>query len=206
MQLLTGYCLLVSGYQSHVYTMDDKNPEPGYLVPNTTRGHEAGAYLSFIIEHYDDLPDYTFFIHGSDVQWHNEPTALTQSAIRSLRFEAVDVRGYTNLRCLQEPGCPDSLNPRNPKPVDDKYAYVREAFLPDLYAELLHVPLAKVPSGVGHMCCGQFVVTRDRIRQRPSRDYEQILHWIAYTTFTDDYGIGWSIEKLWHVLFGMSAV
>ena len=186
--------------------MDPEDPEPGFLIPNTTRGHEAGAYLSFITEHYDDLADYTFFVHASEVQWHNDASAQTQTSIKSFRFEAVDAMGYANLRCIQQPGCPDSLNPIDPKPVDAEYAYVREAFLPHLYAELLHVPLAEVPTQIGHMCCGQFVVSRERIRQRPKRHYEQILHWVTYTTFTDNYGIGWSIEKLWHILFGMEAV
>lgn len=36
-------------------------------TPNV--GREAPAYLSWIIEHYDNLPDRTVFIHGHRTSW-----------------------------------------------------------------------------------------------------------------------------------------
>lgn len=35
------------------------------------RGREAASYLSFIITHYYDLPEYMVFIHGDRYQTHN---------------------------------------------------------------------------------------------------------------------------------------
>jgi hypothetical protein len=42
----------------------DENPEEGYLVPIAHVGREVSAYLSYIIDRYDDLPACNIFIHG----------------------------------------------------------------------------------------------------------------------------------------------
>lgn len=45
------------------YIVDEPNPSDGYRVP-VNQGREAMAYLTYIIEHYDKLPDYIVFVHG----------------------------------------------------------------------------------------------------------------------------------------------
>lgn len=188
-----------------VYTMDPQ-PEEGFLLPHTTMGHEAAAYLTYIVTNYDQLPPYTIFVHANDDQWHNELFGpKTTTALRFLRYESVDANGFVNLRCTGIPGCPNTLIPVHREPVDDEYAYVSDKFF-ELYSYLLQVPMDQVPQVVGHLCCGQFVVTRNQIRSRPREDYERILTWAATTDFTDSYGIGWTIEKIWHVLFGREPV
>ncbi|KAF3398804.1 hypothetical protein DPV78_006195 [Talaromyces pinophilus] len=188
-----------------VYTMDPE-PEEGFLLPHTTMGHEAAAYLTYIVTNYDQLPPYTIFVHANDDQWHNELFGpKTTTALRFLRYESVDANGFVNLRCTGIPGCPNTLIPVHREPVDDEYAYVSDKFF-ELYSYLLQVPMDQVPQVVGHLCCGQFVVTRNQIRSRPREDYERILTWAATTDFTDSYGIGWTIEKIWHVLFGREPV
>ncbi|CRG92031.1 hypothetical protein PISL3812_09086 [Talaromyces islandicus] len=193
------------GCTPFVYSMEP-DPEEGLLVPATTQGHEAAAYLTYIIQYYDSLPPYNIFVHANDDQWHNELFGpKTSTALRFLRYDSVDANGFVNLRCTGIPGCPNTLVPIHREPVDDEYAYVNDAFF-QLYSHLLQVPMDQVPERVGHLCCGQFVLTRERIRARPREDYERILNWAANTDFTDSYGIGWTIEKIWHVLFGMEPV
>lgn len=63
-----------------------------------------------------------------------------------------------------------------------------------------------MPGEIGNVCCGQFAVSRERIRARPKEDYVRILDWAATTELTDDFGVGWVMEKLWHIVFGMDAV
>lgn len=183
----------------------DPEPEERFLVPRTIKGHESGAYLTYLVDNYDNLPPYSIFIHANDEQWHNDPGPKTKTALRFLRYEAVDAKGYVNLRCTSIPGCPNTLIPVKWEPVDYEYHYVSEKFL-ELYSYLLQVPMEQVPKVVGHTCCSQFAVSREQVHARPKSDYEHILNWVMTTDFTDDYGIGWTLEKLWHVLFGRPAV
>ncbi|KAE8352226.1 hypothetical protein BDV28DRAFT_135553 [Aspergillus coremiiformis] len=191
------------GCTPYIYTTDEI-PEEDYLHPRTLKGHEAAAYLTYIVDHYDHLSPFTIFIHGKDEHWHNDAAGpKTSNVLLNLRFEAARAYGYVNLRCLAVPGCPDSLHPAVNQKTDLEYHQLVEDF-PQIYYELFGE--SDAPSQVGHQCCGQFIVTRDRIRQRPRSDYERLLHWVGNTTRTDSYGIGWTLEKLWHIIFGMNAV
>ncbi|PYH76645.1 hypothetical protein BO82DRAFT_358969 [Aspergillus uvarum CBS 121591] len=188
-----------------VYTTD-ANPAPHLLTPRTIRGREATAYLSFIIDYYDRLPSYTFFVHSDHDQWHNDLFGPnTGPILRNLRLEAVDARGYLNLRCEHEPGCPTSVQPWSPSNLDKQNRDIR-AYFAEVYQILFDVPADQVPEQIGNVCCAQFAVSRARILQRPRSDYERMLRWADETKLTDSFGVGWVFEKIWHIIFGMEAI
>ncbi|KAJ5129091.1 hypothetical protein N7526_007257 [Penicillium atrosanguineum] len=203
---LLDYCHeRVSGNTPFIYTTE-KTPEPGLLVPSTLRGRESPAYLSYVVDFYDRLPDYSVFVHAYPEQWHNDLFGpLTHNTLRNIRFESVDAHGYVNLRCQQNPGCPSAVHPLNPTQADIDNHDIR-AYFSDAYQQIFNVSVDKVPGEIGNVCCAQFAVSRDRIRARPKEDYQRILDWAATTKLTDDFGIGWVLEKLWHIIFGMDAV
>ena len=175
-------------------------------MPYSRRGHEASVYLSYIVDNYDNLAPYTIFLHGRSEHWHNDVAgAKTQDNLKNLRFEAVYLKGYANLRCMNVPGCPSTLHQLHPVGIDLDYEYMINQ-MPRLFWELFRVHPENVPQDIGHQCCAQFALTRERIRERPRNDYVRVLYWIATTDMTDNYGIGWLVEKLWHILFGMPAV
>ncbi|PTU24500.1 hypothetical protein P175DRAFT_0429125, partial [Aspergillus ochraceoroseus IBT 24754] len=190
-----------------IYTTDpDPDPDLRLLIPRTIRGREAAAYLSFIVDYYDKLPPYSIFIHSNVNQWHNDLFGpLTSTALRNLRLDAVDAKGYVNLRCKHDPGCPTSVHPWSPSQVDIEGNDIR-AFFPEVYQAILNVGPEKVPDHIGNVCCGQFAVSRERIRQRPRADYERMLKWAAETDRTDSFGVGWVYEKIWHIIFGMDDI
>jgi len=183
-------------------------PEPGFLPLPTLRGREAMTYLTFIIEHYDSLPDITAFVHAGATQWHNDILgAYTTSILDNLRTESVNRLGYANLRCRPEPGCPTSVNIFEPSVEDIKSKDARFYF-PEIYMELFGVTKEQVPEHVGHTCCAQFAVSRERIRARPRKDYERMRLWITDSSVnvTDSHGVGWVFEMVWHVVFGMEPI
>lgn len=187
------------------YSMDPE-PEPGMWIPETTQGHEAGAYLSYIVEFYNDLPAYSIFIHSNEEQWHNDMFGpRTADYLRNLRFEAVDAQGFVNLRCTTAPLCPDSWHLLSPQKQDLDYMYLLD-YLPKIYAELFNTTEDAAPQRTGNLCCAQFVISRDRIRRRPRSDYERMLRWVATTDVSDNYGIGFFMEKMWHIVFGLEPV
>ncbi|KAF3402016.1 hypothetical protein F1880_009749 [Penicillium rolfsii] len=189
----------------YIYSLDE-HPDDEFLVPYSRKGHEGSAYLSYIIDNYDNLAPYTIFIHGREEQWHNDVAGPnTPNVLANLRYEAVSINGYVNLRCTNRPGCPSTIFQAHPVTIDWDYQYMIDQ-LPELLGYLLGIDPSDAPTDIGHQCCAQFAVTRERIQERPRSDYIRILEWIATTDMTDNYGIGWLIEKLWHMIFGMPAV
>lgn len=196
---------ITRNYTSIIYSMESP-PEKSAFIPHTLRGHESAAYLSYIIDFYDRLPDYSIFIHPDKDQWHNDLFGSpTSEALSNLRLAAVDSIGYVNLRCKADPGCPVSMHPLDPTPIDIENDDVR-AYMGEIYMELFQVQLKDVPRDVGGVCCGQFVVSRERIRQRPKSDYVRMIKWADETNRTHNFGVGWVFEKVWHQIFGMDAI
>lgn len=184
----------------------DTPPEENYRIPHTAVGREAAAYLSYIVDFYDTLPAYSIFIHASENQRHNDLFGpKTSEILPNLRLESVDHFGYLNLRCDTTVGCPTDVHPLNPTQTDIDAKDIR-AYFGEVYMELFQVELQDVPEHLGNVCCAQFAVSRERILQRPKSDYERMLRWADQTKLTDNFGVGWVFEKLWHVVFGMDAI
>lgn len=198
--------LMLLSWIPYIYSAS-KPPEPGYkLIPPGYRGREAITYLTFIIDYYNSLPNMTAFVHAGPVQWHNDLLGPnTGSILQNLRLETVYNKGYVNLRCKHDPGCPIGVNPLEPTDIDIKGRDIR-AYFADVYMELFDVPASQVPLHVGNVCCGQFVVSRKRILERPKEDYERMRRWALESSVTDSFGVGWVFEKIWHIIFGMDAI
>ncbi|EEH33899.1 hypothetical protein PAAG_04948 [Paracoccidioides lutzii Pb01] len=189
-----------------VYSVEN-DPAFKLHVPRN-RGREAMPYLTFIIDHYDKLPEITAFVHGTDRQWHNDDiSSYTSRILKRLRLETVRKQGYVNLRCRTDPGCnPTAINPHNPTEIDILNNDVRVKFL-DIYMHLFRMENAtEVPQELGGVCCAQFVVTRERILQRPLEDYVRMRQWILEEKSLSEFEIGWVFEKIWHVIFGQEGV
>jgi hypothetical protein len=190
-------------FRPFIYSVDS-SVEPGCLAPRSRRGRETAPYLSYVIDNYDSLPEYSIFIHAEQEQWHNDIGSKTADTLKSLRFQHINATGFMNLRCSSFPGCPIGVNPLDPSAQDIRNKDTRALFA-DIYMELFDVPRAKVPRHIGNVCCAQFAVTRARILQRPRSDYERMLRW-ADNSHEGDFGVGWVFEKLWDTVFGMNAI
>jgi len=71
------------------------------------------AYLTYVIDHYDNLPSTIVFLHahrdGFLLAWHNDaPLHDNVNAMRMLRTDFVEENGYVNLRCNWNPGCKEA--------------------------------------------------------------------------------------------------
>ncbi|KAK2845238.1 hypothetical protein FQN49_005917 [Arthroderma sp. PD_2] len=186
-----------------VYSVDNDPRYPLHTPKNV--GREAMVYLSFIIDYYDSLPEVVAFTHSTNRQWHNDIKGLkTVNILTQLQVNSVKRKGYVNLRCKWEPGCPTSLNPLNPTEIDIREQNER-AKLPEIYMDLFNVTRNNVPEHIGGVCCAQFAVTRERIRARPREDYIRMRNWALESGFTS-FGIGWVFEQVWHVVFGEEAI
>ncbi|CAG8919468.1 unnamed protein product [Penicillium salamii] len=189
-----------------IYSMS-KRREKDLLIPRSSRGREVSAYLSYILDHYDKLPPVSIFIHAGEEQRHNDLFGpKTKVVLENLRIEAVEAKGYLNLRCLHSPGCPSHVHPNNPTAIDIKNRDTR-AYLAQIYKELFGAD-KPVPDVIGGICCAQFAASRDQIRRRPKSDYERMMNWVdkGSAQLVDSYGVGWVFEVVWHIVFSMEDV
>lgn len=184
--------------QTAVYVVDD---ESATLRVPKNKGHEAMVYLTYIIDHYDTLPDTCLFFHSHKSTWHNNillnlDTAFT---IDSLSDARVAREGYFNARCHHDPGCPDWLHLDRPEEEWDLVKKTEERyFTSDLWQEL-H-PGAPFPASISQPCCAQFAVSKERIRTRPVSEYVRYREWLLNTDLEDEIS-GRIMEYTWQYIF-----
>ena len=181
-----------------IYIVDD---DSGPLRIPQNKGHEAMVYLTYIIDHYDDLPDTNLFFHPHKITWHNNillnlDTAFT---IERLSDARVAREGYFNARCHHDPGCPDWLHLDRPEAEWDLIKKTEERFFTrDLWQEL-H-PGAPFPVSISQPCCAQFAVSKDRIQAKPQAEYIRYREWLLNTELPDEIS-GRIMEYTWQYIF-----
>ncbi|EGD93733.1 hypothetical protein TESG_01266 [Trichophyton tonsurans CBS 112818] len=188
----------LAGWKANIYVADaDAASNPGLSVP-VNKGREAMAYLTYIIDRYDSLPDFMIFMHGRRYQWHNDdPIYDGASVIRKLQLQAVVKTGYAPLRCTWIPGCPVELHPL--KPVDEGPIVRQQTELAFATVFKTLFPGVEVPAEVGATCSSQFAATREQVMLRPKMDYERIRKWLVETNLPDDIS-GRIMEYMWHMI------
>ncbi|OCK77335.1 hypothetical protein K432DRAFT_334139 [Lepidopterella palustris CBS 459.81] len=189
-------------WESHIYTVDNQSFP---LHTKINKGREAMPYLTFIIDHYHNLPRTMAFLHshrgGYPAAWHNDAADYTaKSMLDRLNIDYVQENGYANLRCIHIPGCPDEIQMfRNPPEGH------RTAEHNMLGAWQILFNGTDPPSAIGAPCCAQFAVSKDQVLKRPLDDYNLYRKWLVETSLDDDTS-GRIFEYLWHIIFGKEPI
>ena len=183
-----------------IYIVDD--PQPPYIVPKN-KGHEAMAYLTYIIDHYDTLSDITMFMHGEFLTWHNNDLQDSNSAnmIKQLNSQKVFRDGYMNMRCHLDPGCPDHIHPVLPgsSSSDDTLNIPEAVIIGSAWLELFP-SFTHPPPVLSQPCCAQFAVSKTRLLSIPLSQYLSHRTWLLSTPLEDRLsGRVW--EYVWQYLF-----
>jgi hypothetical protein len=181
------------GVEKYIYVVDD--PEASLRVPKN-KGHEAMVYLTYIIDFYDALPEVSIFMHAHRYSHHNNAILDHDAAamIRNLRSEWVTRKGYVNLRCNLDPGCPTILNYHG--------TFGEDKIWKSAIVDFLHIldPGRPLPDEMSQPCCAQFAVSRERIKETSLKQYVFYRDWLLGLSGSDhDTGRTW--EYLWHYIF-----
>ncbi|KAK5136581.1 hypothetical protein LTR08_002595 [Meristemomyces frigidus] len=188
-------------YHLCVYTVDGSREERvTHLQVPANRGHEAMAYLTFLIDNFDDIPAAgTVFVHGSRWAWHNDSPEYDNAALLAALnvSAALAPSGYHNLRCdwsastcAPDYGPPQGsletsvnarLQPWAARAVSD--AALSHALSALFGGKLSRKDLdARVLLGrrdaVRAQCCAQFVVSRERVWQHSRDEYVALRQWL----------------------------
>ncbi|KAJ5566207.1 hypothetical protein N7535_007845 [Penicillium sp. DV-2018c] len=182
-----------------IYVADDPNAP---LHPPKNKGHEVMIYLTYIIDHYDKLPDVAVFMHSHQFAWHNDVLFGGDAAqlLRSLNLNRVIREGYMNTRCGFGPGCPAWIHPGA---VEGDESKQEEVMLARAWGELF--PDQQIPSVLSQPCCAQFALSRERIRSIPRARFVYYRDWLLSTELSD-YITGRIWEYLWQYIFTGQAV
>ncbi|KAK6530816.1 hypothetical protein TWF281_007653 [Arthrobotrys megalospora] len=191
------------GWRPAIYAVDSRT-DKDYLHVAVNKGRESMPYLTYLIDYYDDLSDINVFIHahedGYPRAWHNEPQSAKYSAAKMLdllRLDNVREKGYVNLRCNPNPGCPAELHPNGETFEKGRIEIGWKKLWKHMYGNETY------PASVGVACCAQFAVTREKVHEQPKEFYEKLMDWLLTT---DEEDAGRVFEYFWHMMFGMPAV
>ena len=182
------------GLDTSVYVVDEPSA-PQH--PPKNKGHEVMVYLSYIIDHYDNLPDIIIFMHAHRWTYHNNELLGADAAqmIRRLSNEHVVRSGFVNMRCSWAPGCPAWLYFNSTEDVMGKQ---EESSLARSWRELF--PLESIPPYLAQPCCAQFAVSSQRILSIPKSRFAFYRDWMMKTPLTD-YVSGRIMEYSWQYIF-----
>lgn len=177
-----------------VYVVNDST---AFMRPPKNKGHEVMVYLTYIIDNYASLPDVSIFMHAHRWTHHNDGLLDNDAVemISRLSDNHVIRRGYVNLRCEWDPGCPEWLHPVHSQASLGKQ---EEAVLSRCWRELF--PSDPVPPFLSQPCCAQFALSKERILSIPLSRYIFYRDWVL-TTPLSDYISGRIWEYLWQYMF-----
>jgi hypothetical protein len=182
-----------------VYVVDDG--QAALRVPKN-KGNEAMVYLSYIIDHYENLTDINIFIHAHRWAWHNNDLLDNDAVLMLRRLNSRQVLrdGYVNLRCQWHPGCTGRLNTQAEEEDSQRKeeVLVRQAW-PQLF------PSHVLPDELAQACCSQFALSRERIHSLPRDEYARMREWLLGTRLRDSMS-GRIFEYAWQYIWTGSAV
>jgi len=167
------------------FIYDKEIPESEYNIP-VNKGQEASAYLKYIVDNYDKLPDFTFFTHDDEYAWHHSGSVV------NLFDEAVNSKQlYYNIneRCIL------GSIVSNPWYIDILIWY-------NEYIEK-YIPMSSLPEKdwtQGYRGSAQFLVHKSLIRKLPLVFYENLYNWITTTDMTNDKTSRF-MEWTWHIFW-----
>jgi hypothetical protein len=167
---------------------DKENPNNPLNVP-VNKGNEASVYLKYIIDYYDDLPDFTFFIHDEEYAWHHSGSIIDKydEAMKSnLMYYNINDRAGWNRTDLIPPE-----------------TYVELLKFYDKYIEA-YIPISKVPNNedfiFGYIGSAQFLIHKKLIQNLPREFYSNLYDWIITTDLPNELS-GRFLEWTWHVFW-----
>jgi hypothetical protein len=177
-----------NGLNTNIFVYDKETPENPYNIP-VNKGNEASVYLKYIVDFYDNLSEYTFFIHDEEFSWHH-----SGSIIDKYKQAVESKRKYYNINDKNFWGTHNSI----------PASLYRE--LLEWYSEFIeeYIPISKVPNNTdlifGFCGSAQFLVHKHLIRSLPKEFYEKLYNWII-TTDLPSWTSGRFLEYTWHVFW-----
>lgn len=158
-----------------VYSKTDRN----YNFINHNKGNEVAAYLEFIIDYFDNLPNKMLFLHGHENSNHQDFPSF--EIANRVNWE-LDSFFSVNRRDWYQ----DFLPP-------EYFEWVKNNW--DIFGDNLNLP-----ESLSFYSSAQFVVHKELIEQYPLSFYTNLYEWIK-NTHLSNYQSGRILEYTWNYIF-----
>ena len=151
--------------------------EPDYIIPNV--GDEVTAYLKFIIERYDTLPEHTVFLHGHETAYHQHGDRHMLEMIRTANIKKY---GFLDINNTWDGSSPNETSP---------ILGMGHLFTNNSLREML----SPFPDIIITCLASQFIVSKENILRNSKEFYKKL-----YETVKTKYD-GYLMEYAWHKIF-----
>ena len=173
----------------NVLVYDKENPDNPLNIP-VNKGNEASVYLKYIIDFYDHLSDFTFFIHDEEYAWHHTGSIADkyqEAFMSNKKYYNINDKSHNTMRDVIDNICPE-------------YGWT-DYFL-EWYNKFigLYVPLYQLDLDYLYKSSAQFLVHKDLIRNFPKEFYENLYNWLIETELENSIN-GRFFEYTWHILW-----
>lgn len=163
---------------------------------DTNHGHEASAYLKYIINHYDTLPNNICFIHGHDTAWHQKYSM--REVLSRVHANEKLLPDFCSLNGVLTPDPDAPHEVQNWARARDR---MKESF-PKFYDR--YMKRRYTGNSTQYDCCAQFCTTNDKIRKLPKEAYELLAQELSQCK--DGKGMtercAATLEMNWHKIIG----
>lgn len=169
-------------------------------------GSEAWAYLRYIVDNYDNLPDRMLFVHGHENSHHQDyPTwYIAKHLDWNLEYMNINTRKFEEQYISSFDDFED---------IERNYRKSYELWIKTPWNEVFgNFPRPHTLTFLGH---AQFVVCRDLVKRHDIKFYKNIINWLETTKIDEDlytgikekfnkseaYVSGRILEYTWHYIF-----
>ena len=181
------------------------NPNSHIYLPKNA-ACEVEAYLTYIVQNYDSLPQTVVFVHGHEYAWHQNGTVMQLleqlGDLTKYKCENINNRWCCMVTYVENW---DTILNSITTTLNDSYT-----ILPDdgvqpfrqqgLWRRVLGVDT--LPPYIYSRVCAQFVVHRDVIRSRPLEYWKRLLDTMyELCTVHDSKAVAILFEVLWFYIF-----
>ncbi len=161
------------------YKVISRQNIPAETPPN--KGNEASSFLEYIINNYENLADYTFFVHGHRNSYHHNGN--TDDIINTCKIK----HDYYNFNNIQQ--VPLTYFRNVIQPCIPEFETISKIINYDIKWDQIH-----------YRHCAQFYVKRELIQQYPKEVYQKLYDYLMATPIQSYYS-GRLFEYVWHVIF-----
>jgi hypothetical protein len=189
-------------WQKDVITIDSMYSQAHPEAHRADKGRIANAYLVWIVENYNNLPETLAFVPPADM--HKQDTFDHHDALAKLQIPFVQKSGFVNLRCPSQKS-KTSCNDKVLKPHEPPHEFrTLETNIPKIW-EHLFGNNTDIPPQIATVLGAEFAVTKAQVQKRSVEEYLGYWTWLNKTIMDDD-SSGLLFEYLWHIVFGKDAM
>jgi hypothetical protein len=163
---------------------EKENMANPYNVP-VNKGHEATIYLKYIIDHWENLPEYLIFLHCHEYSWHHDG-----SIADLIHLNINKTHSLTNLNNYIL-GPMENLDESN----TDIALFYKKYIFPATGPYKLYPNFTE-----GELGCAQYIVHRSNIYMHSKKFYMDIYDWLI-TTEIDNYYTSRFMEWAWNLFW-----